>query len=96
MPSTIREPSSPSNVENSQQGIVDTKGALRQSRSTRLGDTPNDFAKNTRRFSLFHGAKPAQSGLASVEFIGILTGSVGAHNLKVVGSNPTPATKLQY
>jgi hypothetical protein len=49
-----------------------------------------------RGFKVFHGTKLAQSSLANIEFIDIFTGSAGAHNLKVVGSNPTPATKVLF
>jgi hypothetical protein len=43
-------------------------------------------------FEAFQGTKVAQSDDAIVESIGALFLLVEPHNVKVVGSNPTPAT----
>jgi hypothetical protein len=48
------------------------------------------------RFKVFHGTKMAQSGAVTIERIGKMFMADPAHNLKVIGSNPIPATKLSY
>jgi hypothetical protein len=48
----------------------------------------------SKHFAAFHGTKTAQNDSAIVEKIGLSFLSEEAHNLKVRGSNPLPATKL--
>jgi hypothetical protein len=43
---------------------------------------------------IFRGTKLAQRGPGNIEIIDLLTRSAHPHNLKVIGSNPIPATKL--
>jgi hypothetical protein len=46
------------------------------------------------RFKVFHGTKLAQTDAATIERTKLFFLSAEAHNLKVIGSNPIPATKL--
>jgi hypothetical protein len=47
-----------------------------------------------KRFEVFHGTKAAQRAPRFIESIQLLSILAEAHNLKVIGSNPIPATKL--
>jgi hypothetical protein len=63
--------------------------------SSVIGGDPPDFSNLNTVYKAFHGTKLAQRGAACIEIIGVLTQLAHPHNLKVIGSNPIPATKLR-